>query len=83
MEEDKRNPKSGKLSREEYIKGVKSGELMHVYNKDSKKIEMIKRDGYYPEHFRKKLINIEHPDIQNHPKVEKIMKKIRKIVYEE
>ena len=48
-----------KLSEEEYKKGVVSGEFLHVFNTETLKTHVIKRDGYYSPEQLKKFISLE------------------------
>lgn len=50
---------SAKLTKEEYLTGVKSGKLMHVIDKEDGEIKMIVRDGYYPPEMLNKLLDVE------------------------
>lgn len=53
------NPRVKKLTKSEYIGGVESGDLMHVYDKEEDVVKVIKRDGYYPEEELKDFVNVD------------------------
>lgn len=52
--------KEVKQTQEQYEKGVKSGEQMHVYDTETREILTIRKDGYYPPEVLKKLVNVDH-----------------------
>lgn len=49
-----------KLGKEEYERGVKSGELLHAYDKQDRKVIVIKRDGHYSPDTLARLVDVDH-----------------------
>jgi len=49
------------LTLEEYTQEVQSGAALHVFNTETKRIEVIQRDGWYSPQTKKKLVNVEYP----------------------
>ena len=47
--------KTKELTETEYKKGVASGDLLHVFNLETKKVETIQRDGWYSPKTKNKL----------------------------
>ncbi len=71
-------PDKKTLTREQYEKGVKSGEFLHVFDEKNKEVVVIQRDGYYSPDRAKDFVNLERYRPQDASVLFNLLSKITK-----